>query len=65
MRTPLYLQRPIAMLFCLILLILNYYIMPPIHGFECFISALLIKIIYEHLVQEELYRPNTEQHPDT
>jgi hypothetical protein len=39
--------------------------MPPIHGFECFISALLIKIIYEHLVQEELYRPNTEQHPDT
>ncbi|UJR07531.1 hypothetical protein I4U23_011819 [Adineta vaga] len=55
---PLYLQRPTAMLVCLLVLILNYYIIPPIDGFQWFIPALFIKIIYGHLVQEEPYRPN-------
>lgn len=59
--TPLYLQRPIAMLICLLSLLLNYYIIPTINGFEWFIPALFIKIIYGHLVQEEPYRPVTEQ----
>lgn len=54
---PLYLRRPIAMLFCLISLIMNSYIIPVIDGFEWFIPALFIKIIYGHLVQEEPYRP--------
>lgn len=58
---PLYLQRPTAMLFCLISLILNYYIILPIQGLEWFIPAIFIKIVYGHLVQEEPYRPITEQ----
>jgi hypothetical protein len=53
---PLYLRRPMAMLFCLISLIMNYYAIPVIDGFEWFIPALFIKIIYGHLVQEEPYR---------
>lgn len=56
-QSPLYLQRPISMFLCLISLILNYYIIPSIDGFEWLIPSLFMKIIYGHLVQEEPYRP--------
>ncbi|CAF2618700.1 unnamed protein product [Rotaria sp. Silwood2] len=62
MKTPLYLQRPTAMLLCLIALLFNSYIIRTLNGFEWLIPALFIKIIYGHLVQEEPYRPLTEKY---
>ena len=37
-------------------ILFNYYVIPPITGFEWFIPALFLKIVYGHIVQEEPYR---------
>lgn len=56
LRLPLYLQRPSAMGIIVIALLVNYYFLPSVNGFEWFIPALFLKIVYGHIVQEEPYR---------
>lgn len=56
LRMPLYLHRPAAMGIIMLAILVNYYIIPPIAGFEWFIPALFLKIVYGHIVQEEPYR---------
>lgn len=57
LRTPLYMQRPLAMGLIMLAILVNYYIVPPISGFEWLIPALFLKIVYGHNVREEPYRP--------
>jgi len=64
LKTPLYLRRPAAFLAIALALLLNIYIVPPVHGFEWLVPALFIKILYGHLVREEPYRPLTEKFND-
>jgi hypothetical protein len=59
--TPLYLKRPAAFLAIALALLLNYHVIFPVHGFEWLVPALMIKILYGHLVREEPYRPVTEK----
>lgn len=54
---PLYLRRPVAMFFVLAALLINFYLIPPVAGFEWLAPALFIKIVYGHVVREEPYRP--------
>jgi hypothetical protein len=54
---PLYLQRPVAMLFILGALLTNIYLITPVVGFEWLAPALFLKIVYGHVVREEPYRP--------
>lgn len=54
--TPLYLKRPLAFLAIAFALLLNGYVIFPVQGFEWFAPALMIKILYGHLVREEPYR---------
>ena len=53
---PLYLQRPLAMGLIMTAVLLNFYFIQPVVGFEWFIPALFLKIIYGHVVREEPYR---------
>jgi hypothetical protein len=55
--TPLYLKRPVAFFAITLALLLNGYVIAPVQGFEWFVPALMIKILYGHLVREESYRP--------
>lgn len=55
--SPLYLKRPVSMLLILIAIMINYYLLQPIVGFEWLIPVLFVKIIYGHMVREEPYRP--------
>lgn len=55
---PLYLKRPISILLLLFALLINYYFIPPIKGFEWLIPVLFVKIVLGHLVREEPYRPS-------
>lgn len=57
LRTPLYLQRPLAMGMVMLAILVNYYIISPVNGFEWLIPALFLKIVYGHNVREEPYRP--------
>lgn len=56
-RVPLYLRRPTALLLIFLALLGNYYFIAPVPGFEWFVPALFLKIVYGHLVREEPYRP--------
>jgi hypothetical protein len=60
LKTPLYLRRPAAFLAIALALLLNLYVISPVHGFEWLTPGLFIKILYGHLVQEEPYRPVNE-----
>lgn len=55
-RLPLYLQRPTAMGIITLAILGNYYAISPVIGFEWFVPALFLKIIYGHIVREEPYR---------
>ena len=61
LKIPLYLKRPASFLAILLALLINLYLVPLIHGFEWFVPALFIKILYGHLVREEPYRPPREE----
>ena len=56
LRLPLYLHRPAAMGIIMLAILVNYYVLPPVAGFEWFIPALFLKIVYGHIVREEPYR---------
>ncbi|MBE7534249.1 MAG: hypothetical protein HS124_00720 [Anaerolineales bacterium] len=57
LRTPLYLQRPLAMGLIMTAILINQYIFPSVIGLEWLIPALFLKIVYGHVVREEPYRP--------
>ncbi|MBL8080715.1 MAG: hypothetical protein JNM55_22275 [Anaerolineales bacterium] len=57
LRIPLYLQRPASMGIIMLAALFNFYIIPPVSGFEWLVPALFLKIVYGHLVHEEPYRP--------
>jgi len=61
MNAPLYLKRPVAFLAISLALLLNIYVIFPVQGFEWLAPALMIKILYGHLVREEPYRSITEK----
>ncbi len=54
---PIYLQRPLAMGIIMTAILANFYLIQPISGFEWFVPALYLKIVYGHIVREEPYRP--------
>jgi len=56
LRIPLYLHRPAALGIIMTAILLNFYFIPPVSGFEWFVPALFLKIIYGHIVREEPYR---------
>lgn len=60
-KTPLYLKRPMAFLAITVAVLINIYVLSPVIGFEWLVPALMIKLLYGHLVQEEPYRPITEK----
>jgi hypothetical protein len=55
---PLYLQRPLAMGLIITAILLNYYFIHAVLGFEWLMPALFLKIVYGHIVREEPYRNN-------
>ena len=59
LRLPLHLHRPAALGTIMTAILLNFYFIQPVSGFEWFIPALFLKIIYGHIVREEPYRANT------
>jgi hypothetical protein len=59
--TPLYLKRPVSMLLIMLSVLVNFYVVEPVPGFEWLMPLLFIKIVYGHLVREEPYR---KPHPD-
>jgi hypothetical protein len=56
MFAPLYLQRPLAMGLIMTAILLNYYFLQPVTGFEWLMPALFLKIVYGHIVREEPYQ---------
>jgi hypothetical protein len=60
LKAPLYLRRPVAMLIVLPAVMINFYGVEAVTGFEWLVPALFLKIIYGHLVREEPYRPASE-----
>ena len=51
-RTPLYLQRPVALLFFVGALLLNFYILVPAAGLEWFLPVFFLKLLVSHLPKE-------------
>ena len=57
LRSPLYLQRPVALgLYCLALLG-NYYLFSSTYGLEWFLPLFFLKILVSHLLGEAPYHP--------
>lgn len=56
-KTPLYMKRPVSMFIILLAIMLNFYTIKPVIGFEWLIPVLFIKLVYGHSVREEPYRP--------
>jgi len=61
LRTPLYLQRPLAFGLFAIAILLNQYAVTPTLGLEWFVPLLFFKLLVSHLLREEPYRPVKEQ----
>jgi hypothetical protein len=57
LKTPLYLQRPVALTLFMGGLIMSIYVLAPLPGLEWFVPVLYLKMIIGHLVREEPYRP--------
>lgn len=49
---PLYLQRPVAILFYGIVILINNYAMIPIEGMEWFVPVFFLKLLISHLLKE-------------
>jgi hypothetical protein len=59
-RTPVYLQRPVALGLFAAALAVSFYAFSPTRGLEWFIPFLFLKLLVSHLVREEPYRPAAE-----
>jgi len=57
MRSPLYLQRPVALGLYGLSLLGDRYLVPPTPGLEWFVPFLFLKILVSHLLRETPYRP--------
>jgi len=55
--TPLYLQRPVALLCYMVALIVNIYGITQIRGLEWFVPAVFLKLLVSHLPFEICFRP--------
>jgi len=51
-RVKLYLQRPVALLLLVIVIILGIYAFPPVRGMEWFIPVFFLKLLVSHLLKE-------------
>lgn len=60
MASPLYLQRPLAMLLYLGAVFIGQYIFYPTPGMAWFVPAFFLKLLICHLLREEPYRPQGE-----
>jgi len=60
LKTPLYLQRSIALGLFAISIPINSYVFSPTRGLEWFIPVLFLKLLVSHLLREEPYQPATE-----
>ncbi|MBN1666228.1 MAG: hypothetical protein JW862_04045 [Anaerolineales bacterium] len=56
-RSPLYLQRPVALLLLVGVLLVNFYGFPPTLGLEWFVPIFFLKLLVSHLLKEAPYRP--------
>jgi len=62
LKSPLYLQRPVAMIAYLGGLVVNFYVLSPApRGMEWFLPVFFLKLFICHLVREEPYRPGNEE----
>lgn len=57
LKTPLYLQRPIAGIVYAIALVLSIYVFESPENLEWFLPLFFFKLLISHIVQEEPYRP--------
>lgn len=57
LRTPLYLQRPVALMALCGAFLINAYILTPTLGLEWFLPVFYLKLLVAHLLREEPYRP--------
>ena len=58
--TPLYLQRPTAMLVLGGAVLLNIHAFAPVRGMEWFVPVLFLKLTVSHLLKEAPFRPEWE-----
>ena len=61
LKTPLYLQRPVAFGVLAIAWLMNGYFFSPTNGLEWFIPFLFFKLLVSHALREEPYRPLPER----
>ena len=60
LKTPLYMQRPVAFGALALSLLMNTYVFSPVHGLEWFFPFLCFKLLVSHALREEPYRPAHE-----
>jgi hypothetical protein len=60
LKTPLYLQRPVALGIFALSIPLSLYALSPTPGMEWFVPFLALKLLVSHLLREEPYRPAGE-----
>jgi hypothetical protein len=57
LKTPLYLQRPVAALIYVAALLLSLYVFETVAYLEWFLPVLFFKILVSHVLREEPYQP--------
>ena len=57
LRTPQYLQRPVAFILYALALLISIYVFTPTAGLEWFLPFFFLKLLVSHLLKEEPYRP--------
>lgn len=60
LRTPIYLQRPVAFCLFAVSLVIDSYALTPTAGLEWFVPFLFLKLLISHLLREEPYMPDKE-----
>ncbi|NOI22884.1 hypothetical protein [Vibrio mediterranei] len=60
LRTPLYLQRPVALCFYALSILLSLYVFETPRGLEWFLPLFYLKLLISHILREEPYRPDNE-----
>ncbi|WPL16455.1 hypothetical protein Thiowin_01409 [Thiorhodovibrio winogradskyi] len=59
LKTPVYLQRPVALTLYIVGLVIGLWILPTPSGLECFLPVFYLKLLVSLLPHEEPYRPLT------
>ncbi|WP_394246803.1 hypothetical protein [Vibrio profundi] len=58
--TPLYLQRPVALILYSVSILLSLYVLETVPGLEWFLPIFYLKLLVSHILKEEPYRPENE-----